>query len=85
MGLRWRCADESVAFDLHQGLALHEHAAALVETAKHLIANGANPNHIDSLGHTPLYGVESMALLDVLLLEELITCRTSHNFFCGAA
>ncbi|PJG45483.1 hypothetical protein CAF53_22350 [Sphingobium sp. LB126] len=35
--------------------------------AERLIAKGANPNRIDSLGRNSLYGVENVALLDLLL------------------
>lgn len=38
-----------------------------VETARRLLARGANPNHRDSLGRTPLYGVENFDLLNELL------------------
>jgi len=37
------------------------------QTAQRLLAHGANPNHRDSLGHTPLYGVENLKLLNMLL------------------
>lgn len=40
---------------------------ARVATAKRLLEKGANPNHRDSLGQTPLYGVENLQLLDLLL------------------
>lgn len=42
---------------------------ARVETAQHLLKRGANPNHRDSLGRTPLYGVENLDLLNVLLSQ----------------
>ncbi len=38
-----------------------------VKTAERLLARGANPNSPDSLGRTPLYGVESLDLLNFLL------------------
>lgn len=38
-----------------------------VKTAERLLAHGANPNHRDSLGQTPLYGVENLDLLNLLL------------------
>lgn len=38
-----------------------------VQTAERLLAHGADPNHRDSLGRTPLYGVEDLGLLNVLL------------------
>jgi len=38
-----------------------------VKTAERLLAHGANPNRRDSLGRTPLYGVESPDLLNFLL------------------
>lgn len=37
------------------------------DTAKRLLARGANPNSRDSAGETPIFGVESAALLRVLL------------------
>jgi hypothetical protein len=42
---------------------------ARVQTALRLLAHGANPNHRDSLGRTPLYGVENLDLLNVLLVH----------------
>lgn len=38
-----------------------------VATAAALLAHGANPNHKDGNGRTTLYGVESLALLNLLL------------------
>jgi Domain of unknown function (DUF6438) len=38
-----------------------------VKTAERLLARGANPNSRDSVGRTPLYGVESLDLLNFLL------------------
>lgn len=38
-----------------------------VQTAERLLAHGADPNHRDSLGRTPLYGVEDLDLLNFLL------------------
>jgi hypothetical protein len=38
-----------------------------VATARRLLARGANPNHRDSLGHTPLFGVVNPDLVDLLL------------------
>lgn len=40
---------------------------ARVQTARRLLAHGANPNHRDSDGHTPLYEVENLGLLNLLL------------------
>lgn len=40
---------------------------ARVATAQKLLEKSANPNHRDSLGHTPLYGVQNLKLLDLLL------------------
>ncbi|GLQ46504.1 hypothetical protein GCM10007862_15550 [Dyella lipolytica] len=40
---------------------------ARVQTAQRLLAHGANPNHRDSEGHTPLYEVEDLDLLNLLL------------------
>ncbi|MET3652592.1 DUF6438 domain-containing protein [Dyella japonica] len=40
---------------------------ARVLTAKALLDRGADPNHRDSLGKTPLYGVENLDLLNTLL------------------
>jgi len=40
---------------------------AQLQTAKRLLAHGANPNHRDSLGRTALYGVENLQLLNFLL------------------
>jgi len=42
---------------------------ARVATASKLLEKGANPNHRDSLGQTPLYGVENLQLLDLLLAK----------------
>ena len=44
-----------------------QNETARVQTAKSLLARGADPNHRDSLGRTPLYGVENLDLLNVLL------------------
>lgn len=53
------------------GLADHyvceDREADLVKTAERLLARGANPNSRDSLGRTPLYGVENLDLLNFLL------------------
>ena len=38
-----------------------------VKTAKKLLDKGADPNHRNSLGQTPLYGVENLQLLNLLL------------------
>ncbi|GAA0683955.1 hypothetical protein ISN75_21230 [Dyella marensis] len=38
-----------------------------IRTAERLLARGAHPNHRDSKGRTPLYGVENLELLNVLL------------------
>ena len=38
-----------------------------VQTATRLLAHGADPNHRDSLGRTPLYGVDDLELLNFLL------------------
>lgn len=38
-----------------------------MQTARRLLVHGANPNHRDSLGRTPLYGVEDLELLNLLL------------------
>lgn len=38
-----------------------------VQTAERLLAHGADPNHRDSLGRTPIYGVENLELLNTLL------------------
>ena len=38
-----------------------------VQTADALLARGANPNHRDSLGRTPIYGVNNLDLLNLLL------------------
>jgi hypothetical protein len=40
---------------------------ARVATARRYLALGADPNHRDQLGHTPIYGVENMELLNLLL------------------
>jgi hypothetical protein len=42
---------------------------AQLRTAKRLLAHGANPNHRDSLGRTPLYGIENLQLLNFLLAK----------------
>ena len=47
--------------------ACNRNEDARFQTTQHLLAHGANPNHRDSLGHTPLYGVENLKLLDLLL------------------
>lgn len=36
-------------------------------TARRLLARGADPNHRNALGRTPLYGVEQLDLLELLL------------------
>lgn len=41
--------------------------AKQLKTAESLLAHGADPNHRDSLGRTPLYGVENLELLNLLL------------------
>lgn len=46
-----------------------DNASAQLKTAERLLALGANPNHRDSVGHTPLYGVENLALLNLLLAK----------------
>jgi len=38
-----------------------------VKTAEKLLNRGADPNHRNSLGQTPLYGVENLQLLNLLL------------------
>lgn len=44
-----------------------EDNSARIRTAERLLARGAHPNHRDSKGRTPLYGVENLDLLNVLL------------------
>ncbi|MGO4503617.1 MULTISPECIES: DUF6438 domain-containing protein [unclassified Dyella] len=48
-------------------------------TAARLLARGANPNHRDSLGRTPIYGVEDLELLNVLLLHGADASAKSNN------
>lgn len=48
-------------------------------TAERLLARGANPNHRDSLGRTPLYGVEDLDLLNVLLAHGADASATSKD------
>lgn len=38
-----------------------------IATTRRLLALGADPNHRDSLGRTPIYGVESLDMLNLLL------------------
>jgi hypothetical protein len=45
----------------------HPEAADRVATARRLLARGANPNHRDSLGHTPLFGVANPDMVNLLL------------------
>lgn len=49
--------------------ACQDDEARRVRTAERLIARGANPNHRDSLGRTPIYGVENLDLLNLLLAQ----------------
>lgn len=44
-----------------------QNEAARLPTAERLLARGANPNHRDSLGRTPLYGVHRLDVLNLLL------------------
>ncbi|MFC4763520.1 DUF6438 domain-containing protein [Dyella koreensis] len=53
--------------ELGASYACYRDEAARVLTAKSLLARGADPNHRDRLGRTPLYGVENLELLNVLL------------------
>lgn len=48
-------------------VACNGDGAMPIQTAERLLAHGADPNHRDSLGRTPLYGVEDLDLLNVLL------------------
>jgi hypothetical protein len=45
----------------------YEKATDRVATARRLLARGANPNHRDSLGHTPLFGVANPDIVNLLL------------------
>lgn len=56
-----------------------EQESARVQTAERLLARGANPNHRDKLGRTPLYGVENPQLLEVLLTHGADATAKSRN------
>jgi hypothetical protein len=45
----------------------HPLAADRIATARRLLARGANPNHRDSLGHTPLFEVVNPDMVNLLL------------------
>lgn len=48
-------------------------------TAQRLLARGANPNHRDSLGRTPLYGVENLEVLNFLLAHGADATAKANN------
>ncbi|WNL45778.1 DUF6438 domain-containing protein [Dyella sp. BiH032] len=56
-----------------------EQEPARIQTADRLLARGANPNHRDKLGRTPLYGVENPQLLEVLLAHGADATVKSKN------
>lgn len=64
---------------LPSAYACIENERARVQTAVRLLARGANPNHRDSLGRTPLYGVENLQLLDILLSHGADASATSMD------
>ncbi|RUL75976.1 DUF6438 domain-containing protein [Dyella choica] len=60
---------------------------ARVQTALRLLAHGANPNHRDSEGHTPLYQVEDLGLLNLLLAngaDATIKSNTGESVVFGS-
>lgn len=59
--------------------ACGEHESARAQTAERLLARGANPNHRDKLGRTPLYGVEDMQMLEALLAHGADATAKSRN------
>jgi hypothetical protein len=58
--------------------ACKEGTNARIATAQALLERGANPNHRDAFGHTPLYHARDMAMVD-LLLEHGADARIKAN------
>jgi len=58
---------ERTALAMLEDWGCTQNEAARLPTAERLLARGANPNHRDSLGRTPLYGVHRLDVLNLLL------------------